>query len=72
MELERDGIPVDYSRPDGARVGKLRQSPVSSFKASTECICPEKPTSSKWKVPHWKSLNTTAFTGTDPRNAALL
>jgi hypothetical protein len=21
--------------------------------------------SSKWKVPHWKSVNTTAFSGTD-------
>jgi hypothetical protein len=22
--------------------------------------------SSKWKVPHWKSMNTTAFSGSNP------
>jgi hypothetical protein len=24
--------------------------------------------SSKWKVPHWKSVNTTAFAGTEPES----
>jgi hypothetical protein len=24
--------------------------------------------SSKWKVPHWESVNPTAFTGRDPQN----
>jgi len=32
----------------------------------------EMPTSSRWKVPHWKSLNTGAFMGINPQNVAQL